>query len=391
MWKILLLLVISSSFGLVRAHTVETVALSFLETGDSWQVEILLDASLAVPDLRDDPESLQPEREWLSSRSDSEHQLMRVEAERYLREAISFSHDGAAVSYDMVFTDYMASPPVFPKLLNGGAYMTVHLFGELGGEHGDFSIHAATDNSFDIVIIMDAPAEDSGAGSQVDPESVDKSYFTVLSGETTALFTTSSQGVENIPEEGGYSLLNLGFRHVIPDGLDHMFFILCLFLLARRWRPLMMQSLVFTLAHSLTLGLVVSGALQLTNWPTFIELSIEPLIAVSILVLAVENIVRKKFSKSRYIGVFIFGLIHGLGFAGSLGSALQLSVQDQGWVYPLAMANLGVELAQVCVILGAWILTIPLIKHKSYPVFERGCSVVIALIAGWMVIERVLL
>ncbi len=104
----------------------------------------------------------------------------------------------------------------------------------------------------------------------------------------------------------------LGFDHILPKGLDHILFVLGLFLLCARWKPLLWQVTSFTAAHTITLGLATFGVVSL---PSSI---VEPLIALSIVYVAIENVVHEKLGRFRVVVVFFFGLLHGLGFAGVL-------------------------------------------------------------------------
>ena len=137
------------------------------------------------------------------------------------------------------------------------------------------------------------------------------------------------------------SYLKQGFEHILPEGLDHILFVLGLFLLCRAWKPILIQVTTFTAAHTITLALATLGYVSAD------QRIVEAIIAASITIVALENIFRPSYGKFRLLMVFGFGLIHGLGFAqrlideripeGSLGSALL------GF-------NLGVELGQLAVI-----------------------------------------
>ncbi|MDA0963181.1 MAG: HupE/UreJ family protein, partial [Proteobacteria bacterium] len=105
----------------------------------------------------------------------------------------------------------------------------------------------------------------------------------------------------------------VGFDHILPKGLDHILFVLGLFFLSTRLRPLIWQVSAFTLAHTVTLAL---GALGYVNIPGSI---VEPLIAASIVYVAVENLFSDGLSRWRPLVIFGFGLLHGLGFASVLG------------------------------------------------------------------------
>lgn len=136
----------------------------------------------------------------------------------------------------------------------------------------------------------------------------------------------------------------LGFLHIIPAGLDHMLFVLGLFLLSARLRPLLLQVSAFTLAHTVTLALSALGVVQL---PASI---VEPLIALSIAYVGIENAITDRLHSWRPMLVFAFGLLHGLGFAGVLG---EIGLPQDQALSPLLGFNIGVELGQLAVIGGA--------------------------------------
>lgn len=141
--------------------------------------------------------------------------------------------------------------------------------------------------------------------------------------------------------------LALGFTHILPKGLDHMLFVLGLFLLTRRARPLLMQISAFTVAHSITLAL---GLYHIVSVPPAI---VEPLIAVSIAYVAIENLFLSDLRSWRIALVFLFGLLHGMGFAGALG---ELGLPRSEFVTALVGFNVGVEAGQLTVIAAAFAL-----------------------------------
>jgi len=136
-----------------------------------------------------------------------------------------------------------------------------------------------------------------------------------------------------------------GYLHILPRGLDHILFILGLFLMSRRFRPLFWQATLFTLAHSITLSLSTLGIFDL---PAVI---VEPLIALSIAYVAIENLWSDRLSKTRLWLVFAFGLLHGLGFATML---LEFGLPEDRFLLALLGFNLGVEAGQVSILLLAW-------------------------------------
>ncbi|HTR04599.1 MAG TPA: HupE/UreJ family protein [Thermoanaerobaculia bacterium] len=141
--------------------------------------------------------------------------------------------------------------------------------------------------------------------------------------------------------------LALGFTHILPKGTDHILFVLGLFLLAVRWKPVLLQVSAFTVAHTITLALTIYGVVSLS--PRIVE----PLIALSIVYVAVENVVTPALTPWRVALVFGFGLLHGMGFAGVLS---QLGLPRAEFVPALLSFNAGVELGQLTVIAVAFLL-----------------------------------
>ena len=135
--------------------------------------------------------------------------------------------------------------------------------------------------------------------------------------------------------------LGLGFVHIVPEGLDHILFVLGLFLLSARLRPLVWQVTAFTVAHALTLTLSTLGTFALS--PRLVE----PLIAMSIAYVAIENVITDRLQPWRPAVVFLFGLLHGLGFAGVLR---EVGIPDHERLLALVTFNVGIELGQMAVI-----------------------------------------
>jgi hypothetical protein len=181
-----------------------------------------------------------------------------------------------------------------------------------------------------------------------------------------------------------WSYIPVGFDHILPKGLDHILFVLGLYFLSTRLKPLIWQVSAFTLAHTVTLAL---GAL---GWVKISPQIVEPLIAASIAVVALENIWSSQLTRWRPAIIFGFGLLHGLGFA----SVLQDFGLPQGQFIPALIGfNIGVELGQLTVIAIAFLCVGLWFRDRSW--YRRAisipASVVIALIGIYWVIERTLL
>ncbi len=176
----------------------------------------------------------------------------------------------------------------------------------------------------------------------------------------------------------------IGFDHILPKGLDHILFVLGLFLLAARLRPLLWQVTAFTAAHTVTLAL---GAL---GWVTVPGSIVEPLIAASICYVAIENVFTDHMNPWRPFIVFGFGLLHGLGFASVLE---EFGLPEDHFIPALLGFNVGVELGQLTVIAIAFLLVGAWFRNRDW--YRRAISIpaslVIAAIGAWWVVERTLL
>ncbi len=177
--------------------------------------------------------------------------------------------------------------------------------------------------------------------------------------------------------------LALGYKHILPLGLDHILFVLSLFLLSPKLKPVLVQASAFTIAHTITLGLTMY---KIIIPPVKI---IEPIIALSIMYVALENIFFAGKLKNSRIGiVFLFGLVHGMGFASVLS---EIGLPQNAYLSSLIMFNVGVELGQVTVILAAYFLLAKWFSKKPYyrSRIVIPISAIIALVAFYWAIERI--
>lgn len=173
----------------------------------------------------------------------------------------------------------------------------------------------------------------------------------------------------------------LGFMHILPKGLDHILFVVGLFLLSTKWRSVLLQVSTFTIAHSITLGLTIYGVVSL---PANV---VEPMIALSIAYVAIENVVTTELKSWRVALVFSFGLLHGMGFAGVLRD---LGLPRSDFLTALLTFNLGVEAGQLTVVVLAFALvaywrsnTVPYRRFVVQP-----ASFVIALTGLYWTVQR---
>ena len=189
----------------------------------------------------------------------------------------------------------------------------------------------------------------------------------------------------SVPPGAGETLrrfLALGVTHILPFGLDHVLFVAGLALLSPRLGPLLAQVTAFTLAHTLTLALSSYGVVSLPSR------LVEPLIALSIVYVGVENAVSPRLRPSRVVLVFAFGLLHGLGFAGVLA---EMGLPDRHHLLALLAFNVGVELGQLAVIaLVSGALALWALRGGDRRALVRPASLVIAAIGLFWTVERAL-
>lgn len=153
-----------------------------------------------------------------------------------------------------------------------------------------------------------------------------------------------------------YIFIKAGFEHIIPQGIDHILFVLGLFFSSLKFRSLILQVSAFTLAHSITLALAAAGVVNL-------QLSVvEPLIFLSIVWVAMENSLFKQTTKWRPLVVFVFGLLHGLGFAALL---TQYGLPKNNFISLLLAFNIGVEIGQLTVLLIAFVLVRIILRNSQ--------------------------
>ncbi len=246
----------------------------------------------------------------------------------------------------------------------------------VGATASGFDLEAALDeaNSAQLTISeIVGPAIVRG----IDPRSND-----VLS--TAFVMPGQMHSIAEVQPETALSILQTyiasGFDHILPKGIDHILFVIGLFLLSTSWRSLLMLVSLFTLAHTATLGLAAAG---LVSVPAVI---VEPLIALSIAYVAVETLFQRDSGLWRAAVVVVFGLLHGLGFASVLS---EFGLPTEQFLIALAAFNIGVEIGQITVITGCFLAVGFFARFDWYrSAIVVPTSLILAAIGGFWFVER---
>ncbi|WP_018615330.1 HupE/UreJ family protein [Segetibacter koreensis] len=205
-----------------------------------------------------------------------------------------------------------------------------------------------------------------------------------LIGNTSSVFAhTINYALEKAPIQNAILYyLKLGFTHIIPKGFDHILFVIGLCLLSNKIKVILWQATAFTVAHSITLALSMKSIIIA---PSAV---VEPIISLSILFVAVENMLLTELKPWRIILVFMFGLIHGMGFASSLN---EIGLPRNKFLTSILSFNVGVELGQISIILAVFLLILfPLSKKQHYRKWiVIPLSILIGSIAFYWTVQRV--
>ncbi len=367
-----------------HAHQVASVELEFLKLEKEWRFDGEMDVAYMLPETRSVPGGLPLKRSEVMKSSPEEFSRIRKETENTLRKLLRFTFAGEEVPWRVEFPDFQKDPFELPPEDGDIALISTKIIIAPVLAAGELRIHWAGEQETELIILIE---ENTTEGQVI--STLPGGNLMILNQVAAPQTKAPGQPLDQAPQIitapnekpffGGW--LQSGFSHVLPKGLDHTLFILGLFLLLPKWKPLLGQSLLFTLAHSITLSLSIFGIVDIpSKW-------IEVLIALSIAWIGIENLFVKKLGKRRLILVFCFGLLHGLGFASVLAEKLS-NVPREKLIGPLLGFNVGVELAQITVLLCAFLLLWPF-KKWTEKVQQIG-SICIALAGLFWVIERLM-
>jgi hypothetical protein len=266
-----------------------------LQRNGTFQADLVVDLdalALGAPQSADDAELVAA----LRGLSPAEFETAVERLRRLFQRRVRLRFDGDPAPFDVSFPDYgapAATESTIPTVLG----LTARLTGAVPAGATELEFFASRAFAEVNLTIRD---DRRGVTRQTLLERGARSDPFPLSGPAAPPGAWSAAG----------RYLRLGFVHILPRGMDHILFVLGLFLLGARLRPLVWQVSAFTVAHAVTLSLAIFDVVSL---PTRV---VEPLIALSIVYVAVENVLTDRLTPWRPATVFLFGLLHGLGFAG---------------------------------------------------------------------------
>jgi hydrogenase/urease accessory protein HupE len=346
----------------LRAHEIGTTRVSVVFHEDrTYSIEIVTDAVSLVEKLR-----AKAGRSGSGDSSPVALQSALAAFEEQFRDRVQLAFAGA--------------PPVRPAIatsVSAGAdgaiapTATIRLSGEVPSDAHDFTwMYGWTFASYAITV------------QNTEPGTASTQWLEGGQSSAPLAITVTASPVDRLATARRY--LALGFTHILPKGLDHVLFVLGIYLLSGRPRAVLWQVSAFTVAHSITLGLSMYGVLAVS--PRVVE----PMIALSIAYVAIENVFLSELKSWRVALVFAFGLLHGLGFAGALK---ELGLPRSEFVTALLTFNVGVEAGQLAVIAIAFLLVGLHCADRSW--YRRRvvvpASAMIACTAVYWTIERLAL
>lgn len=366
----------------LSAHQVETVEFEFQRSEKVWRLHGEMDIAYMLPETRGVPGGAPLSRKAVMKAAPVELERICRETENTLRNLLTFTYAGKPLKWRIEFPDFDKKPFELPEEYADWALLTVRLVVDPQPGPGDLVVHWSNKEKAELIVLT-GQSEDAQIVS-VQPGGKLALLKHAGSGVETGTATASKTATETTTHSFTSSFTSWmisGFKHVLPLGLDHMLFIFGLFVAVLSLRPMLWQSLLFTLAHSLTLALCALGMVTLeARW-------VEIFIAFSIAFIGIEDLFKCKVGMRRYVLVFVFGLVHGMGFANVLADKIK-GVPKSQLAKPLLGFNLGVELAQITVILVASLIFWMLGKKRRKMGQTLG-SIVVALGGlGWM-IERI--
>ncbi len=320
--------------AVAQAHEIGTSRVAVLfQNGRTYDVEIVTDATALAEKFQALAGSSSP----VPTKA-TDLQTFIVNFDGKFRQRVKLAFDGSAVRPAIA---YLVEPPINAT---SAAAATIRMSGEIPPDAQHFTFSFGWTFASYAMTVRSAASEDPATQW-------------LEGGQISGPFALNRPAphVDRLRTAARY--LALGFTHILPYGFDHVLFVLGIYLLSGRARSVLMQVSAFTVAHSITLGLSMYGVISVS--PRIVE----PMIAVSIAYVAIENVFLSELRSWRVALVFAFGLLHGMGFAGALK---ELGLPRSEFLTALVTFNVGVEAGQLAVISAAFMLVGWHCAHRAW-------------------------
>jgi len=363
-----------AAMAVSEGHSMKQVRGEITAGNGGWEGSVWLEAWALYPEdgpkvppgTPGDPRTAG--QEWVAKLDPADHAVMRKVAAEFLGETFLLTLDGKKLTADFSFPDYPVPLPQLKENDAGNALVRIDMHGKFPpGAAGALALSWQDDEDEPLALEVMAPQL--------------KLLRLAPRDKPVALMEIAPDGkVKAGAESSLLTWIVAGFRHILPLGVDHIFFILGLFFLQPKWKPLLWQTSAFTLAHSITLALVVLGVFTI---PSTV---VEPMIALSIAYVGIENLWVRDLKPWRVGLVFGLGLLHGMGFASVMK---ELELPQGQVVQPLVGFNLGVEFGQMTVLASAFVATFWILKKREFGVVRKIASAVIGLTGLYWTYQRI--